>query len=628
MNKKTPLRLSFIELWAYDSESDAIKEYPAKDLFDMRRDFELSPTQSGLAIKLTFIHPCAELPDGPRGVRRSIDIRVEDMTSERLMGRTKAQVYIPHNRSTGTVRADVSLPYEDIHTRHTYRVTVSETSTGTELGTAEFHFFDPKVYGRDPQQWYTPITAALIPDSNTDKSYISYDTKATEGVDIHFIVCSHFEEEPVPVPEMEIRIFRPDGKVKNYFCRPEFDDLALKIHSVRMHLPAEACSYGLCYAELLCMEYPVAGFVFSTCGPNKEGECDSEVLECLEEYTPQAYAKRLNTYFNGPDDDELEQRLAAFISSEKESLGQEEEETGEEKETENEEEEEEEEDFMKPLEELTGLESVKRKLTAYEKLTQFNRMRRLHRLTVTSTPLHAMFLGSPGTGKTTVAKVMGKMLVQAGMLSKGHVVMKERGNLIGRFYGMEEEKTREAIKEAQGGILFIDEAYQLYQPEDPKDPGRLVIETLMTALADEEQRDWMLILAGYPEETRRMFDMNPGLKSRIPESNIYEFRDFTEPELMEIAERYLNRNEYTLSPMAREALALRFQADYRMRDKNFGNARHVVNMIQNDILPAMAQRVMESGEISPDSLSEIQVCDIPQPVQVIRKERRHIGFCA
>ena len=247
---------------------------------------------------------------------------------------------------------------------------------------------------------------------------------------------------------------------------------------------------------------------------------------------------------------------------------------------------------------------------------------------VSPVPLHAMFLGSPGTGKTTVAKMMGLMLARAGVLSRGHVVVKERATLLGPNYSMEETNTLKAIEEAQGGILLIDEAYQLYQPDDPRDPGKFVIETLLTALADDSSRDWMLILAGYPEEMKRMFRMNPGFESRIPQSNIYVFDDFTASELMEIAEKYLARHQYTLTPDARDALSARLSADYSRRDRTFGNARHVVNLIQTAILPAMAVRVVSSDPAGRLSLSEIQASDIPLAAKPVCPPRERIGFRA
>ena len=224
--------------------------------------------------------------------------------------------------------------------------------------------------------------------------------------------------------------------------------------------------------------------------------------------------------------------------------------------------------------------------------------------------------------------MMGEMLAKAGILSKGHVVIKERATLLGPNYSMEETNTLEAIEAAKGGILFIDEAYQLYQPNDPKDPGKFVIETLLTALADESNRDWMLILAGYPDVMRKLLEMNPGFKSRIPESNIYVFDDFTESQLLEIAERYFAREKYSLTEEARIALSRRLHSDYTCRDKTFGNARYVINLIQTEIIPAMALRVVSNTDNDLRSLSEIQPCDIPQPKGLPHSHRFPIGFRA
>lgn len=430
---------------------------------------------------------------------------------------------------------------------------------------------------------------------------------------------------------------------------------------------------GICYAEALCMDYAFAGFAFATSAYTVFGHWRGRSLEPLEEYSLQAATERFRTTVDDDgseindlrcdDKDEFEQALDRFISSEEEAFGREsgdggsedcEDTAGEDGGNEGGEDtagedggSEDREDTGRspeggdgaeaadacpePLtspDQLTGLRSVKEKLEVYGKMVRFNRMRRDNGLPAAGTPLHAMFLGSPGTGKTTVAGMMGRMLAGAGMLSKGHVVVRERSTLVGIYYGTAESNTREAIEEAQGGILLIDEAYQLCQPDDGKDPGRFVIETLMTALADESRRDWMLILAGYPDEMRRMFGMNPGLRSRIPESNIYTFDDFTGPELMEIAGRYLERHRYSLSDAAREALSARLEADASHRDRTFGNARHVVNMIQTEILPAMAVRVTDGGVCDGRALSEIQACDIPVRTEALPRPLPRIGFCA
>lgn len=279
------------------------------------------------------------------------------------------------------------------------------------------------------------------------------------------------------------------------------------------------------------------------------------------------------------------------------------------------------------LDNLTGLVQVKEKLHRLEKVVLFNKLRRENGLPVSTSPLHCMFLGSPGTGKTTVAGALGRMLAEAGVLSKGHVVFRERSTLLGPNYSNEETNTLNAIEEAQGGILFIDEAYQLYQPKDPRDPGRFVIETLMTALADESRRDWMLILAGYPAELEAMRDMNPGLRSRIPDSNLYTFDDFSESELMEIAVRWLDRHGFRLSTEAETALRQRLAADYARRDKSFGNARHVNNILETEVLPAMATRVIDENTGNPDDLVVIRAVDIPRHAPASRtKEKPRLGF--
>lgn len=285
--------------------------------------------------------------------------------------------------------------------------------------------------------------------------------------------------------------------------------------------------------------------------------------------------------------------------------------------------------FIESLNSLTGIRDVKRKLIKYESLVSFNKIRCELGLPVCSIPLHAMFMGSPGTGKTTVAKMMGEMLHKRGLLSKGHVVVKERATLLGQNYNSEGENTIAAIDEAQGGILFIDEAYQLYQPQDPRDPGKFVIETLLTALADPSKRDWMLILAGYPKEMMKMLEMNPGFKSRIPQSNLYMFEDFSESELMEIAENYFADYKYVLTPEAYMALAKRISYDFTHKDKNFGNARHVINLIQTEIIPAMAVRVMNDNNFSSESVSQIRMEDITVNSYVEKiEEYRRIGYVA
>lgn len=191
------------------------------------------------------------------------------------------------------------------------------------------------------------------------------------------------------------------------------------------------------------------------------------------------------------------------------------------------------------------------------------------------------------------------------------MVVRERATLLGQFYNSEAEHTLSALREAEGGILFIDEAYQLWQPKDARDPGRFVLETLMSALADESQRDWMLILAGYTEPMMRMFDMNPGLRSRIPDTNIYRFERYTPAELTEIAMRYLRDNYFVLTAEADLRLSELIARESAMAPSDFGNGRYVMNLIQTRILPAMAMRLESVAEPSVADLSTITGEDIP-----------------
>ena len=224
--------------------------------------------------------------------------------------------------------------------------------------------------------------------------------------------------------------------------------------------------------------------------------------------------------------------------------------------------------------------------------------------------LHAAFMGNPGTGKTTVAKILGSMMKELGLLSSGHVVVEERSTLMGQNYASEQEKTLSALERAKGGILFIDEAYLLYKPDDPRDPGINVIETLLTALADPQQQDWMLLIAGYTEPMTRLLEQNAGLKSRIPEQNRFHFDDYTVDELMEIAELFCRQNGYVLSDDARAKVRERVEREYGLRDNKFGNARFVTNLFKIEIIPAFSKRVNKMDDVTITDLTLIKGADV------------------
>ncbi len=274
------------------------------------------------------------------------------------------------------------------------------------------------------------------------------------------------------------------------------------------------------------------------------------------------------------------------------------------------------------LDAMVGLDNVKESIRKMVALCSWNEKRVKQGSYSIKNSLHAIFLGNPGTGKTTVAKLLGEILKEVGALSKGHVVVKERASLITENYGGAEKMTKQAISESLGGILLIDEAYQLYPPNDPKDPGKEVIGSLMTAMADPKLKDWMVILAGYTKETLALLDLNPGLRSRIAPNNTFDFKDYSCEELMEIAENYLSSCAIKLTSEAREKLIIKIESDLANKDEHFGNARYIISLIENTVVVNLAFRTKDTYD--PDVLKTIEACDIPEPSNPEPKPR--LGF--
>lgn len=626
MKNKTPLNINEVLFSAYTvAEKEALGDSLFLLDFDKRRDFLLDSDFAGVAVRLVF---CNErLADAvPRGLRRSVEAVLVDATERCEVAVRTLRVAIAGDEYVRILYADFPQQELGFRSGHTYKLVVRDSGAGLTLGEFVFHTFGSDELGH-PSGWYTVDSAGIRPDWE-DNLYKTVDARNDGLYHARFCLSHNFGRLVPPIlPEVEIRIHYADGRAPHVrFVEPRCADFDSNIYYAEIPFLTGSAPDGAHYAELLCMQYPLGGFVFATNAESAPGDWFGDGVAPLDEYSPQAAAERLaDALPDAPlaDVEDFDALLDSFIASETAELGSDGEDADEE-DADTAAEEPADRPLLPSLDHLTGLSAVKEKLTVYERVVRFNRMRSAMNLPVASAPLHAMFLGSPGTGKTTVAKLMGAMLHRAGLLSKGHVVVRERATLLGRNYNSESENTLEAIEAAQGGILLIDEAYQLYQPDDPRDPGKFVIETLLTALADESRRDWMLVLAGYPDETRRLYEMNPGFRSRIPDSNVYVFDDFTEPELLEIAEKYFFRNMYTLAPDARRALAVRLNADYCARERNFGNARHVINLIQTEIIPAMAVRVTSSCDGA--DLTEIQPSDIPMPQARPAGPRRRVGF--
>lgn len=622
MKKESPINVEQVYFCSFSA--DEIKQYgdtPYLLSFDARHDFLIDSSFAGIAAKVDLCNNRFCSSDD-RGIRRRVSITLIDTTLRCKLATRLIKVNMPKCDPYKTVYELFSAKEIDFRSEHSYKLIICDETASVTIDEYIFHVYGQLELGM-PTEWYTIDGCGVRPDW-TDSIYRSVDIERGD-LNARFNIAQNFGSKvPEILPELEIRLYYPDGKsVNSRFIEPHCFDFRTNLYFAEYPFFSTSLHPGVYYAEILCMEYPLAGFVFKTVGHKDYGQWFGEYTKPMEEYSPEAanarYEKLYNDSYNDSEADEFETALEKFITEENTEPDNESDSTAYESDDSNNKECADDQPFMS-FDHLTGLRSVKEKLTIYERMVHFNKMRADKGLPVVSTPLHAMFLGSPGTGKTTVAKMMGIMLRRAGMLSKGHVVTRDRATLLGQNYNSESEKTLAAIEEAQGGILLIDEAYQLYQPNDTRDPGKFVIESLLTALADESKRDWMLVLAGYPKEMMRMFEMNPGFKSRIPESNIYVFNDFSESELMEIAEKYIERHFYTLSPDARTALAERLKSDYSIRDNSFGNARHVINIIETEILPSMAVRVTTNNSSDEISLTTIIAADIPP-----RSLREHIA---
>lgn len=232
------------------------------------------------------------------------------------------------------------------------------------------------------------------------------------------------------------------------------------------------------------------------------------------------------------------------------------------------------------LDKLVGCETVKTRMDELVQMTRYNRLMRYynpggkqHKLS-----LHCVFFGRPGTGKSTVARILGSLLKDAGVLSKGHVVVCNRGTFVGTNWGDEERSVNQVVELARGGVLMIDEAY-LLSTQHPNDPGKLVIQLLMDLLADESDRDLAVVLCGYKDEMQNLLNLNPGLDSRF--SNRFEFADFNVDELMEISRRRVCEFGYHFTRAAWQKLRTVVCEAYDHRDKkNWGNARFIANLLE------------------------------------------------
>jgi len=256
--------------------------------------------------------------------------------------------------------------------------------------------------------------------------------------------------------------------------------------------------------------------------------------------------------------------------------------------------------------ELIGLEPVKTRIRDIAALLLVDKLRHSLGLSAGAPSLHMSFTGNPGTGKTTVALRMAEILHRLGYVRKGHLVAVTRDDLVGQYIGHTAPKTREVLKRAMGGVLFIDEAYYLYRPENERDYGQEAIEILLQVM-ENQREDLVVIFAGYKDRMDTFFRSNPGMSSRV--AHHIDFPDYTPGELHAIAGLMLEQMQYRLDSEADTALLEYIER--RIRQPHFANARSVRNALDRARL-RQASRLFErrGGVLSKEDLVTIKAADI------------------
>ncbi|MCZ7661020.1 MAG: CbbX protein [Xanthobacteraceae bacterium] len=254
---------------------------------------------------------------------------------------------------------------------------------------------------------------------------------------------------------------------------------------------------------------------------------------------------------------------------------------------------------------MVGLAPVKQRIREIAAFLLVARAREQVGLASGAPTLHMAFTGNPGTGKTTVALRMAGILHRLGYVRKGHLVSVTRDDLVGQYIGHTAPRTKEVLKRAMGGVLFIDEAYYLHRPENEKDYGQEAIEILLQVM-ENQREDLVVILAGYRDRMETFFASNPGFRSRI--AHHIDFPDYEEEELLAIADLLAAESEYRLSPAAREAMAA--YVARRRRQPGFANARSIRNAIDRARLRQALRLCAGSAVATRDSLATIEAEDI------------------
>ena len=265
-------------------------------------------------------------------------------------------------------------------------------------------------------------------------------------------------------------------------------------------------------------------------------------------------------------------------------------------------------DPMEELDGLVGLTTIKHDVKELMAFVKIQKMREEAGLKAVPVSLHLVFTGNPGTGKTTVARIIARLYKQIGVLQKGQLIEVDRSGLVAGYVGQTALKTQEQIQKALGGVLFIDEAYALAQKDDAF--GQEAINTLLKAMEDH-RKDLVVIVAGYTKPMEKFIDSNPGLKSRF--NKYIEFPDYTIDELMEIFELNCKKYDYVIEEDAKKQVRARLVSKKMQMQENFANAREVRNMFE-DIITNQARRVAAMENPTHDDMMKITIMDLTDDI--------------
>jgi len=262
--------------------------------------------------------------------------------------------------------------------------------------------------------------------------------------------------------------------------------------------------------------------------------------------------------------------------------------------------------LLKDLNSLIGLERVKEEVTTLINTVKINRLREEKGIKTSSMSMHLVFTGNPGTGKTTVARILAKIYSDLGVISKGHLVETDRAGMVGEFVGQTAIKTKNIIDKAKGGILFIDEAYALTPIKGSVDFGQEAVDTLLKEMEDKRD-DLIVIVAGYPELMKRFLQSNPGLQSRF--NTFINFEDYKPEELLKIFMTLCKENSFSVNPNAIDYLKIYFENIYNQRSETFANGRAVRNYFEKTIM-RQANRLAKEKNPTKEDLQLFTIEDL------------------